>query len=229
VGFAAGNVVMGGSDWSSDDFTLTTNNTATIGTDGTCPWSSQVAGMGTSFTLSFDVNSIASNTGDWKTLVGLYSNGGATTFNHCMALTTNGAGNGTIILQSGLGGETAYGNAGSQTLETKLTVKDVDNTTFTIVSDAEAKLLTLYVDGQKTAEVTNWVAGNGESLALTGFQFGSCFSEAGTIGNAEVSNITVWNKALTSSEVAGLVVPEPTTATLSLLALAGLAMRRRRK
>lgn len=35
--------------------------------------------------------------------------------------------------------------------------------------------------------------------------------------------------ALTASEVKALTVPEPATATLSLLALAGLAARRRRK
>ena len=121
----------------------------------------------------------------------------------------------------------AYGNAGNQTLTTGLTASEISNTTFTIVSDADAKTLTLYVNGKQTSQVTNWVAAEGETLALTGFQFGSNFSDVDKIANAEVSNITVWDKALSSAEVAALV-PEPATATLSLLALAGLCARRRR-
>lgn len=226
VGFAAGSVDMGGSGWSSDAFSLTSTNTATVGSQGTCPWSSQVAGMGKSFTLNLDVNAVNSY-GTWDSIVSLYSNGGNATFDHSMALTTNGDGKGTIVLQSGLGNETPYGNAGNQTLTTGLTASEISNTTFTIVSDADAKTLTLYVNGKQTSQVTNWVAAEGETLALTGFQFGSNFSDVDKIANAEVSNITVWDKALSSAEVAALV-PEPATATLSLLALAGLCARRRR-
>ena len=227
-GFAVGSVEMGGSGWSSDSFSLTLNNHATVGSNGTCPWSSQVSGIGESFTLSLDVNSI-SDSRDWKTIVSLYSDNGTAEFNNCMALTTNGAGDGSIVIQSGLGGQTAYGSAGNRTVASGLKVSDVENTTFTIVSDATAKTLTLYVNGNEVNHINNWVAGSGKSLALTGFQFGSCFSEADKISAAEISNITVWNKALTATEVKGLVIPEPATATLSLLALCGLAARRRRR
>ena len=58
------------------------------------------------------------------------------------------------------------------------------------------------------------------------WQGGATLSEGETV---DFDNITFWNKALSDSEVSGLVIPEPTTATLSLLALAGLAARRRRK
>ena len=58
------------------------------------------------------------------------------------------------------------------------------------------------------------------------WQGGATLSEGETVDS---DNITFWNKALSDSEVSGLVIPEPTTATLSLLALAGLAARRRRK
>ena len=228
TGFAVGSVDMGGSGWTSDDFTLTTDNYALVGSDGSCPWSSQVSGVGESFTLSLDVNSV-SDSNDWKTIVSLYSDGGTATFNNCMALTTNGDGDGSIVLQSGLGEETPYGSAGNQTLASGWKSSDVKNTTFTIVSDATADTLTLYVNGVEAAHIDDWGAGSGKSLALTGFQFGSCFSNADKISGAEISNITVWNKALTATEVKGLVIPEPTTATLSLLALAGLAARRRRK
>lgn len=51
-------------------------------------------------------------------------------------------------------------------------------------------------------------------------------------GTVTFENVVVWNRALDAVEVQSLVVravPEPATATLSLLALAGLAARRRRK
>lgn len=50
---------------------------------------------------------------------------------------------------------------------------------------------------------------------------------------ATLSNATVWEGIVTAGDIAGSpdtpAVPEPTTATLSLLALAGLAARRRRR
>ena len=130
-GFAVGSVDMGGRGWGSDNFSLTDDGTAIVGSQGTCPWSCQVAGMGNSFTLSLDVNSIEAY-GNWASIVSLYSNGGNATFDHAMSLTTNGADDGTLILQSGLGGETPYGNAGNQTLSTGLTASQVEDVTFTI-------------------------------------------------------------------------------------------------
>ena len=50
--------------------------------------------------------------------------------------------------------------------------------------------------------------------------------------NGYLAELSIYNKTMTAAEIrstAGLVVPEPATATLSLLALAGLAVRRRRK
>ena len=44
------------------------------------------------------------------------------------------------------------------------------------------------------------------------------------------SEVELWRGIVTASDIATTpVIPEPTTATLSLLALAGLAARRRRK
>ncbi len=50
-------------------------------------------------------------------------------------------------------------------------------------------------------------------------------------GTLQLDRVQVFNTALTAYEVrqAAGIIPEPTTATLSLLALAGLAARRRRK
>lgn len=50
-----------------------------------------------------------------------------------------------------------------------------------------------------------------------------------TNGNRATIGITAYKGALTETQMTSLIVPEPTTATLSLLALAGLAARRRRR
>ncbi|MBE6410442.1 MAG: PEP-CTERM sorting domain-containing protein [Akkermansiaceae bacterium] len=86
-------------------------------------------------------------------------------------------------------------------------------------------LLSLYVDGQLAGETQITSANEyGESKLI------KCFSIGGKIGGGNTACITVSDaqfvKGITTSFVA---VPEPTTATLSLLALAGLAARRRRK
>ena len=230
VDFAAGSVEMGSSQYTSETFTLTGENTATVGTQGTRPWSSRVSGIGESFTLSLDVNAISSWR-NWNSIVSLYSDQKSINFDHTMALTTNGDSLGTLVLQSGLGGETAYAGAGNHTLSTGLLASDVHDTTFTIVSNAVLQTLTLYVNGLQTDQLTGWIAGTESSLALTGFQFGSNFSNCDQIGNATVSNITFWNKALSAEEVSSLI-PEPSAfgllAGLGALALAGTRRRRRK-
>ena len=233
VGLAAGSVDMGSDKWPSDNFSLTANNTATVGTSGTSPWSSRVTGMGTSFTLNIDVISINADTsywpgdGNYQAIYSLYSNGADTYCFNCITLGFNREGK--ILLTTKGENDSGFGGGGDHTIDTGLYVSDIDNSTFTLVSDSTAETLTLYIDGVKTGEVTDWKASGDKSMNLTGFQFGSSFSEKNTAKGIEVSNITVWNAALNSSSVGALIVPEPTTATLSLLALAGLAARRRRK
>ena len=76
------------------------------------------------------------------------------------------------------------------------------------------------------------------------FQLASEKYRGNTATTGDFDDLAVWNRTLTDDEVAFLVagnmangnlklatgnIPEPTTATLSLLALAGLAARRRRK
>ena len=66
-----------------------------------------------------------------------------------------------------------------------------------------------FADSQR--QTTNW---NTDSLTVIGLTTGDSFS---------------WNENGTVLYLEHLIIPEPTTATLSLLALAGLAARRRRK
>ncbi|MDO5473471.1 MAG: PEP-CTERM sorting domain-containing protein [Akkermansia sp.] len=233
VSLDVGSIDMGSNKWPSSDFLLTSSGTARVGKNGSDPWTARLSGVGSSFTLSFDVNSIPDygdywpSDGHYQAIATLYSDGADTyLFNNILIGFDR---NNNIVLKTKGENDNGYGGAGDHTIETGLKTTQIKDTTFTLVSDATEKILTLYVNGESVGSVENWVAGNGKSLAPTGFQFGSGFSEKCRANEVEMSNITMWNKALNASEVSSLIVPEPTTATLSLLALAGLAARRRRK
>lgn len=105
-------------------------------------------------------------------------------------------------------------------------------TTLTLVGSTptgtNTVVLDFYVNGDhigtsSTANATNFVA-----ETINKMQFGYYGASANS-APTNIDNILIYNKALTADEVKALIVPEPTTATLSLLALAGLAARRRRK
>ncbi|MBR5888270.1 MAG: PEP-CTERM sorting domain-containing protein [Akkermansia sp.] len=105
-------------------------------------------------------------------------------------------------------------------------------TTYTLVSNADDQTFTIYKNGTQIDQWTNWNTDTG----LKGLQLGGRFGGGNKLTGSETvdfDNVTIWDKALTAAEVGSIViapaVPEPTTATLSLLALAGLAARRRRK
>ena len=85
-------------------------------------------------------------------------------------------------------------------------------------------LVSVYLDDVLATSVemhSDWRTEHGVlANLLTGF---------GTSGVAAVvSQVSYYNGALTQEQISGMI-PEPATATLSLLALAGLAARRRRK
>ncbi len=102
---------------------------------------------------------------------------------------------------------------------------------------AETQTATWYLDGSLAATYTL------SSTELTSFDsnsgcaIGSWAQDANkddyTGGSMMLDHMQIYDTALTAAEIrtnAGLMlIPEPTTATLSLLALAGLAARRRRK
>ena len=100
----------------------------------------------------------------------------------------------------------------------------------TITLTRSSDILTLYVNGVSQGTL------KGSDTSIAALQLGNRY-EGGTPAapiDATVDNLTIWDRALTTEEVQGFIVPtqsvpEPTTATLSLLALAGLAARRRRK
>ena len=111
-----------------------------------------------------------------------------------------------------------------------------DWTTITLVAttvdktySSETCNVDLYVNGTLVNATTSpWGAHNFVRDGLNNVQFGY-WGDGTQSGYADFDNILIYGRAMSANEVKGLVIPEPATATLSLLALAGLAARRRRK
>ena len=105
----------------------------------------------------------------------------------------------------------------------------MEDTPITLTVTVESTTAKLYVDGELA--YTGLISSNSVlEQEITTLALGSW---AGTSGNGRQSetvyNLAIYNGAMSAAEVKAMLVPEPTTATLSLLALAGLAARRRRK
>ena len=119
----------------------------------------------------------------------------------------------------------------------KITTTQVDGTTdntvlasdvFTYVTVTMAEgAFNFYMNGElvATASKTGLMDGEITSLGLGGWAGGS----PNSILDYTLGSLAVYDGAMSAAEVKGLIIPEPATATLSLLALAGLAARRRRR
>lgn len=98
-----------------------------------------------------------------------------------------------------------------------------------VILTGDGNTLTLTVNGVSASVAYT----PGTDTKLSNFQLGSSFGDGERRVSADFDDLAIWNRVLTAGEVsalaAGAAVPEPATATLSLLALAGLAARRRRK
>ena len=198
---------------------------ASLTSSSSHPWKDGMASTfaNGNFTLSFDLNSFTAN--NWQALVTMYTSGG-TGDTKCLQIGVNT--NGDLNIFNNVAGQTGYaGITSSGGIDTGLDSGMTTTATVTLVSDmSSAKTLTVYVNGNSVGSWDNWTAES--DYSLNGIQIGAAFGGGRTFPEAEMSNITLWNKALSSTEVKGLIVPEPATATLSLLALASLAARRRR-
>ena len=96
-----------------------------------------------------------------------------------------------------------------------------ENYTSTIRGSAAklAQTLSVYVNGALAGTITEW---NPSSPALTGSQFGASFGNTRPMnGTMDINNIKFYDGVV-------LPVPEAATASLGLLGLAALMMRRRR-
>lgn len=180
------------------------------------------------FTISLDINYI--ETYNWYAILDLTSTGNLYDANTVQLSMNNNTKE--LMLCAGVGGAATYaGTANGGNLGTGLYAGEtLDWATVTIVSNATDHVLNLYVNGKVKGTWSGdaWTAAADQSLALAGIQIGAVLGGTRKIDNVEIDNIAIWNTALTSTEVSALIVPEPATASLSLLGLAALMMRRRR-
>ena len=98
--------------------------------------------------------------------------------------------------------------------------------------DDTASKATLYYNGATVCSATitdtaGKTAWRDKDLAY--FTIGGRLRDTGSLTQMAITNVQLYNGVLSDSQIASLSVPEPTTATLSLLALCGLAARRRRR
>lgn len=172
-------------------------------------------------TISFSVSDITNfHPGQGSALTSLFSF--ATTSNSVYTLV--GYNSNTSYMQSAFNGsvnnvtQTAVADVSSLTSNTPQLV------TVTFLSNT----ITMYLNGE-VASTATIKASSDITSNLTSMAFGSwCYNTANGTMNENIYNLSIYRGAMSADQVRELV-PEPATATLSLLALAGLAARRRRK
>lgn len=222
---AAGAEVTPTSIWSYDDYDLTQtgkidlsslNLSTAEGADGytlMLTFSSDVSFSQGSGSILWLSSIGATDTGNYTSSTGTlgYRSGNGYTAGLAMFNAANGSSSTDEVLWNG--GGISHNNAAFGGTTIFMTSQGGVATLYELTSDGNLKL-TSQNEGLLSADVKSMWIGNWNTE-------GSNFS-AGT------ADIALYSGVLTTSQMNSLMVPEPTTATLSLLALAGLAARRRR-
>ncbi len=204
--------------WTSFNYTEG-NDYATFDSSSNAVYKRGITDVTGSFTFTLDLrnpSATASGSSAWKAYFTLYATGATTVSSPYIYLTQDNSGQLYLYQYNAFGGNTVF-----QPIDLGVTLSATEWTTVTLVSDLENDTFSVYVNGEEKASFEGWTIEAG----LGGVQFGKAFggtSNRPVVGTVEVNNIAIYNSAVYS-------VPEPATATLSLLALAGLAARRRRK
>lgn len=101
-----------------------------------------------------------------------------------------------------------------------------DSTPDLVVATFNANVFTLYVNGNVVVNGTAKDFDGTKELAF--LSLGSWNASSAGFANEKIHSLALFNTALTAQQARTISIPEPATATLSLLALAGLAARRKR-
>ncbi|MCQ2364946.1 MAG: hypothetical protein MJ051_05280 [Akkermansia sp.] len=187
------------------------NATGIVGSVATQPWAN-MSGINTSFTISMDLVSFTGN--NWADVVSIHATSN-------MSIEQNDSGDMYLYVGDNFAGSTV-----SNGFVCLGSVDSLIGKSLTVVMDAVNKEVVAYVDNNQVGIVTLPYEAEAQVGAVDGLQFGSGWGGGHGANEVVIDNLYIWNKALTANEVAS--IPEPATATLSLLALAGLAARRRR-
>ena len=214
-------------------YTLTLNNGSSVnaetgdmwvdGANGTTKLDLTGAGLtfANGFTVHMQVKGITSSGG--KTPYGLFSVGTANDNYAALAgLRTEQTGYPVMFAYNGSADKISTSQEGTAN-NTVLAGDVFTSVTVTMVEGS----FKFYMNGDlvATATKTELMAGEITTLALGGW----VGSSDNSLLDYTLGSLAVYKGAMSATEVKALNIPEPTTATLSLLALAGLAARRRRK
>ncbi len=190
-------------------------------------WDTVMGGVLEGYTWDHRANAITIGVGDgmwWQNSLSLFHNSNDSTKLEFGVATGDGSG---VTLSNNSG----YGDAGNITLNATDHTIDGKLTLAYTYTDGFVTISALKNDGTTwstaTATLENDTTATGR-WDLSGNSFDRIVLKDG-IG---VDSLMVFDEALTGTALTYAVqtsIPEPTTATLSLLALAGLAARRRRK
>lgn len=223
------------SDLTSGNYSLTTSRSTTVGENGVLNvvgasggtanvnLTSAALTLNTGLTISAKISNIKSFSGIGPYSVFAFATQ-ASTFAALVGYNSDHD-NINFALNGGAGNISSAADASSASaLENDTPV--ILTATFTTSS------FKVYLNGEEVATGTPGTDKITDAQADSTITQLSLGSWAGASGNGllseKVYNLAVYKGAMTASEVKSLVVPEPATATLSLLALAGLAARRRR-
>ena len=167
------------------------------------------------------------NPSDWATLFGLGNINSNTDPNRAqIKISDSSSGN------LGIYGEDSIFSDISSTTQTPVGEMGTYILTMQANDDNTASTATLYYNGTVVCsatitDTTGKTAWRDKDLAY--FTIGGRLRDANSLTQMAITNVQLYNGVLSDSQIASLSIPEPTTATLSLLALAGLAARRRRR
>lgn len=182
------------------------------------------------FTFSFDINNIT-QTGTILTLMtnnGSAGIAGSPIWRGMRVEIAQDNDTGAYALSALIGDKTLNVDLGTEISWTTLTLVGTANTAGVTENNQLTMDFGIYVNGELSASYTNYGAWNFVAEPLNRVQFGY-WGDASKNTQLDIDNVLIYSRPLSADEVKALTIPEPTTATLSLLALAGLAARRRRK